>query len=238
MWVLDSMGFNMFSKKKKDIQGKLTVFHLKLNVDEISTYLKGKCVVTPDKGNNWKHNDKVKSYDVTYLGTDPFIFYHKNANEFASSINGRDCVNDGEIDIEWEWVEGYFLAKAASETNNLIMVLDDLAKISRFSTARYLQLILMLLNGDRNSVSKLNDIISCPQNPPKEKDMDDSYNIRGELLKNFFVHLKSELVDTNGVLKTMSALKRIEIYKKLAASKEYTWASFADFMELDAYFNP
>jgi hypothetical protein len=153
-------------------------------------------------------------------------------------VISADCGNDtAAVSIPHAETIRY-LAKAASETNNLIMVLDDLAKTSRFSTARYLQLILMLLNGDRNSVSKLNDIISCPQNPPKEKDMDDSYNIRGELLKNFFVHLKSELVDTNGVLKTMSALKRIEIYKKLAASKEYTWASFADFMELDAYFNP
>lgn len=102
----------MFSKKKKDIQGKLTVFYLKLNLDEISIYLKDKSVVEPDKGNDWKRNDNVKSYDITYLGTDPFIFYHKNANEFASSINGRDCVNDGEIDIEWEWLEGYFFVKA------------------------------------------------------------------------------------------------------------------------------
>jgi hypothetical protein len=141
MWVLDPMGFNMFSKKKKDIQGKLTVFHLKLNVDEISTYLKGKCVVTPDKGNNWKHNDKVKSYDVTYLGTDPFIFYHKNANEFASSINGRDCVNDGEIDIEWEWVEGYFLATA----NNQIIF-----------CAPELEIIQLMVNGklESNNIKK------------------------------------------------------------------------------------
>jgi hypothetical protein len=136
MWVLDPMGFNMFSKKKKDIQGKLTVFHLKLNVDEISTYLKGKCVVTPDKGNNWKHNDKVKSYDITYLGTDPFLFYHKNANEFASSINGRDCVNDGEIDIEWEWVEGYFLATA----NNQIIF-----------CAPELEIIQLMVNGKLES---------------------------------------------------------------------------------------
>ncbi|MFT6349396.1 MAG: hypothetical protein ACJAYB_002417 [Psychromonas sp.] len=136
MWVLDSMGFNMFSKKKKDIQGKLTVFHLKLNVDEISTYLKGKCVVTPDKGNNWKRNDKVKSYDITYLGTDPFLFYHKNANEFASSINGRDCVNDGEIDIEWEWVEGYFLATA----NNQIIF-----------CAPELEIIQLMVNGKLES---------------------------------------------------------------------------------------
>jgi hypothetical protein len=141
MWVLDPMGFNMFSKKKKDVQGKLTVFHLKLNVDEISTYLKGKCVVTPDKGNNWKHNDKVKSYDVTYLGTDPFIFYHKNANEFASSINGRDCVNDGEIDIEWEWVEGYFLATA----NNQIIF-----------CAPELEIIQLMVNGklESNNIKK------------------------------------------------------------------------------------
>jgi hypothetical protein len=136
MWVLDPMGFNMFSKKKKDIQGKLTVFHLKLNVDEISAYLKGKCVVTPDKGNNWKHNDKVKSYDITYLGTDPFLFYHKNANEFASSINGRDCVNDGEIDIEWEWVEGYFLATA----NNQIIF-----------CAPELEIIQLMVNGKLES---------------------------------------------------------------------------------------
>jgi hypothetical protein len=102
----------MFSKKKKDIQGKLTKFYLKLNLDEISTYLKDKSVVTPDKGNDWKRNDKVKSYDITYLGTNPFIFHHKNTNEFASSINGRDCINDGEIDIEWEWLEGYFFARA------------------------------------------------------------------------------------------------------------------------------
>ncbi|MCK5881047.1 MAG: hypothetical protein KAG18_04170 [Sinobacterium sp.] len=71
--------------------------------------------MSPDKENDWARKDKVKSYEVTYLGTDPFIFYHKRANEFASSINGRDSLNCRDIDIEWEWLEGYLIFRANDE---------------------------------------------------------------------------------------------------------------------------
>lgn len=155
----------------------------------------------------------------------------------ACLVISADCGNDtAALSIPHLETMGY-LAKAMGGTNNLTTVLDDLAGTSRFSTARYLQFIVMLWSGDKNCVSKLNDIISCPQNPPKEKDMDDHYKKRVEVLSKFFVQLKSKLVDTNGELKAISAKERIEVYKKLAASKAYHFISFADFMELDELFN-
>lgn len=42
----------------------------------------------------------------------------------------------------------------------------------------------------------------------------------------------------NGELKAIPFKERVQAYKTLAASKEYHFIKFADFMELDDFFNP
>lgn len=150
-------------------------------------------------------------------------------------VISADCGNDtAALSIPHLETMGY-LTNAANNTNSLTTLLDDLAGTSRFSTARYLQFIVMLLSDDKRCVSKLDDIIHCPQNPPKEKDMDTHYKKRAEVLSDFFVQLRGKLVDTNGELKAIPFKERVQAYKTLAASKEYHFIKFADFMELDDF---
>ncbi len=166
--------------------------------------------------------------------------YQKGNYEAALAclVISADCGNDtAALSIPHLETMNY-LTNAAKSTNDLVSFLGDLARTSRYSTARYLQLIVMLLTGDKGCIPKLNDIISYPQNPPKEKDIDEHYKKRVEVLSKFFVQLKRKLVDKNGELKAMEPRERMEVYKELASSKEYHFICYADFMELDEVFNP
>lgn len=128
-----------------------------------------------------------------------------------------------------------YLAKALSEGKKPTSTLNDLAAMSRYSTVRYLQLIMMLLTYDKDYLSKLNDIITCPQNPPKKKELDATYIKRGDLLKKFFNEIKSEITDKNGTL--IPVIECIKTYKKIANKKHYCFVSFKDYMEIDRIFN-
>lgn len=147
---------------------------------------------------------------------------------------GSDCAS---VSIPHPMTMRY-LAEAASEDGTIIDFLTVLADTSRYSTARYLLLMLYLVKGEMKAVSLFNDIIHCPQNPPKEFEEDPSYLIRSDLLKRFFSELKIKLVSDSGSLMPMPAVERMAIYNKTAKSEEFHWCQFSDYLELDDYFNP
>lgn len=96
----------MFNKKI-DLP-KLCYFMLKVNLAAIEQWLpnQGKVEPTPEK--DWKGFD-TKEYKITILPTDPFTFYHNQANEFSPSIGGLDIISNENIGcIEWSWNQSYF----------------------------------------------------------------------------------------------------------------------------------
>lgn len=209
-----------------------------------AAYTVGAQMMKQDKPNDeqWAVTFLVNAHNYGHVGALYRLSgYMAKKNNFEAALTclvlAADCGSDLAIvsipDIETI----QYLAKVAEDEDNLTTFLSDLAGTSRYSTARYLQFIVMLLKDDANCLSKLNDIIHHPQNPPKVKDIGICYNNRSDLLKKFFTALKVELVNADGALKPMSAAERIKIYKELATSKEYTWLSFQDFMEIDSHFN-
>lgn len=147
-----------------------------------------------------------------------------------------DCGNDCALFAIPHTETLSYLAK--SNTSDLISLLGKLSDISPFSTARYLQFIVLLLSGGRNCLNMLNDIILSPQKKPKAKFKDEYYKNREKTLSDFFLQLRSKLVNNAGNLKDTTVEQRLKVYRELASSEAYHFICFADFMELDKRFNP
>ncbi|MGN2612512.1 hypothetical protein ACTFQ6_12020 [Aliivibrio fischeri] len=124
-----------------------------------------------------------------------------------------------------------YLAKAFESEKDITHTLKDLAATSRYSTARYLQLIILLLTNHEDCLSQLNDIIACPQNPPKKNELNETYVNRGNLLKKFFHELKGEITCNNNYLLPVTPIERLDIYKKIANKKEYSLVKFQDVLD-------
>ncbi len=86
----------------------LSYFLLKVNLSAIEQWLPSQVKTNPCPTNDWK-NPKTKEYKITILPTDPFTFYHNQANEFSPSIGGLDILNNENIGcIEWAWTQSFF----------------------------------------------------------------------------------------------------------------------------------
>jgi len=93
--------------KKIDLP-KLSYFTLKVNLEAIEQWLCAQRRIEPTSENDWNGFD-VKEYQITILPTEPFTFYHKQANELSPSIGGLDIIKNENIGcIEWSWNESYF----------------------------------------------------------------------------------------------------------------------------------
>jgi len=114
-----------------------------------------------------------------------------------------------------------------ADTDDLVKTLELLAEKTPYSTARYLLLTLRMFA--KNDIALLDDIIAQPQNPPKDKDMDEEYTNRDNLLKGYFTKIRERILDSQG--KIVALEKRLDIMKLVSA--EYPFIAFNDFMELD-----
>ncbi len=96
----------MFNKKKEP--PLLSYFILKINLSAIEQWLPNQTKIDPIPDKDWK-STKTKEYEITILPTDPFTFYHKQANEFSPSIGGLDVLKNESIGcVEWAWNQSYF----------------------------------------------------------------------------------------------------------------------------------
>jgi hypothetical protein len=96
----------MFGKKVE--LPKLSYFILKVNLAAIEQWLSNQRKILPSQEIDWEKFD-VKEYKITILPTDPFTFYHNQANEFSPSIGGFDIISNNNIScIEWFWNQSYF----------------------------------------------------------------------------------------------------------------------------------
>jgi hypothetical protein len=120
--------------------------------------------------------------------------------------------------------------RGLNRTLELVEMLDRLSAATRFSTSRYLQLFLQLLNGsDSKALSLFDDIIAHPQNPPKIKDMSDEFGNRDETIRQYFFNLRDALLDCNGKLIPIEA--RMDIIKQINVS--FKFITFSDFLEFE-----
>lgn len=96
----------MFNKKKE--LPLLSYFILKLNLSAIEQWLSNQTKINPTPDHDWQSNE-TKEYKITILPTDPFTFYHQQADEFSPSIGGIDVLNNENIGcVEWTWNQSYF----------------------------------------------------------------------------------------------------------------------------------
>jgi hypothetical protein len=87
---------------------KLSYFILKVNLAAIQQWLPNQRKIEPTPEKDWKGCD-TKEYKITILPTDPFTFYHNQADEFSPSIGGLDIISNEKIGcVEWSWNESYF----------------------------------------------------------------------------------------------------------------------------------
>lgn len=158
----------MFSKKTPI--GKLSVFYVEINIDAIVSFLENKEVIQPTEKSAWSKDSKTKKYEITFLGTDPFVFYHNSANQFSASFSGLDTFNNQGQVIEWEWADHLFIVKAEDE---IIFCISD-------ADIRYL-----LLNGEAHSNSL-------------KKDME-GYVVDGELEFDYVKSIYKSLIYGDGL---------------------------------------
>jgi len=86
----------------------LSYFTLKVNLAAIDLWLSNQGKIEPTPERDWKGFD-TKEYQITILPTDPFTFYHNQANEFSPSIGGLDIIKNENIGcIEWSWNQSHF----------------------------------------------------------------------------------------------------------------------------------
>jgi hypothetical protein len=104
---------------------KLSYLLLKVNLAAIEQWLPNQRKVTPTSGKNWEGFD-TKEYKITILPTDPFTFYHNQANEFSPSIGGLDIISNENIGcVEWSWNQSYFYLSVSEPRVSIFAVPID-----------------------------------------------------------------------------------------------------------------
>jgi hypothetical protein len=133
-----------------------------------------------------------------------------------------------------------YLMKSSNlmESGELKAIIDDLADSLPHSTARYLQLMMLLLNGDHKSIELLSRISSNPQNLLKLEERDEYFQNRNLLLKEFCDDLKSKISNGTGEMLVKDTGELIKIYTEVSSKEQYCFFPYKDFLEVDAIFNP
>lgn len=121
--------------------------------------------------------------------------------------------------------------------NKLQEIIDNLAKKSPHTSARFLQLMMMFLNGDEKCIELLKRISSNPENSPKKNKTDDSFMKRNQMLKAFCCELKDKISNTSGALLVKDPNELIKIYSEVSSKEQYCFTTYKDFLEFDAIFN-
>ncbi|MBB3169965.1 hypothetical protein [Simiduia aestuariiviva] len=87
---------------------KLTYFNLKVDISAIEAWIKNpKEIAVNTNFSNNGHN--IKSFTITLLPNEPFLFYHNYLNEFSTTIAGSISIGDDNITtLEWEWDNKHF----------------------------------------------------------------------------------------------------------------------------------
>ncbi|ODQ00621.1 tetratricopeptide repeat protein [Salinivibrio sp. DV] len=107
--------------------------------------------------------------------------------------------------------------------------LQKLTDLTPYTTARYLKLYLLISQGrDIEALQLLNNIIENPQNPPPKKFSDETFEIRGEKISNYFAEVKQQLFYNDAPPSTIP--DRIGVFEKVGG--RYGFPSFDDFKSL------
>jgi len=126
--------FNMFRKKSKPKTPHI-LFTLKFNLTAIAKWLKDPQIIPPDdKWDSYAGYEEL-SFNITLLpNSEPFLFYHNDANEFSPHMRGTTFNSDliperhGMWGVSWSWEnDGIFLyvESLESKKQHLIMFVPE-----------------------------------------------------------------------------------------------------------------
>ena len=124
-WALCSptRSLEVFNKKKE--LPRLSYFTLKVNLAAIEKWIPNRRKIEPTTDKDWK-DFNTKEYQITILPTDPFTFYHNQANEFSPSIGGLDIINNEDVGcIEWAWNRSYFYVNVSEPRISIFLIPID-----------------------------------------------------------------------------------------------------------------
>jgi|APLak6261663543_1056040.scaffolds.fasta_scaffold09179_1 hypothetical protein len=153
-------------------------------------------------------------------------------------IIAADCGSDIAV-MAIPHIEAYKYIWKSLEYGEIEKLVDNLADASPHSTARYIQVMTLLLRKDNRCINKIEDIVNQPMKQPKRNEVDDTYIKRETTLKQFFNELKIAISDDSGkLLCSDNTGELLDLYTNIANSKRYHFVSYKDFMELDTIFNP
>ncbi len=133
--------FNMFRKKAKPKTPHI-FFTLKFNLTAIAKWLADPQIIPPDdKWDSYAGYDEL-SFNITLLpNSEPFLFYHNDANEFSPHMKGAThnaeslIKNDHIHDVSWEWTRGgiELSVLSAELAGHVVMVVAD-SELARLLT--------------------------------------------------------------------------------------------------------
>ena len=110
----------------------LSYFILKVNISAVEKWMTNRQKIRAIPEKSWKGSES-KEYQITLLPTDPFTFYHNQANEFSPSIGGIDFIDQETISpIEWDWNKSFFYVNVSDPRITIFAVpIDEIFHLLR-----------------------------------------------------------------------------------------------------------